>query len=205
MPLGLRLRRRRTDTNGGRSMTRVVLAMMKHETNTFSPVPTDLARFAKGAERPIEGEAVLAAYRGTGSCMAGFIDVAEAGGKADIVPSIAANAPPSGPVQNAAYEYICDAILESVAGGCDAILLDPPRRDGDRAARGRRGRAARAHPGDRAGRPDRGDPGHARQPLPRAGGARGRHRRLPEPTPTSTTTRRGCGLRDRSSRCCGAR
>ena len=104
-------------------MTRVVLAMMKHETNTFSPVPTDLARFSKGAERPLAGAEILAAYRGTGSCTAGFIDEAEAAG-AEIVPSIAANAPPSGPVHTAAYEYICDAILESVAGGCDAILLD---------------------------------------------------------------------------------
>lgn len=104
-------------------MTRVVLAMMKHETNTFSPVPTDLARFSKGAERPLEGAEILAAFRGTGSCTAGFIDVAEAAG-AEIVPSIAANAPPSGPVETAAYEYICDAILEAVAGGCDAILLD---------------------------------------------------------------------------------
>ena len=104
-------------------MTRVVLAMMKHETNTFSPVPTDLARFSKGAERPLAGAEILAAYRGTGSCTAGFIDEAEAAG-AEIVPTIAANAPPSGPVHTAAYEYICDAILESVAGGCDAILLD---------------------------------------------------------------------------------
>ena len=104
-------------------MTRVVLAMMKHETNTFSPVPTDLARFSKGAERPLAGAEILAAYRGTGSCTAGFIDEAEAAG-AEIVPSIAANAPPSGPVHTAAYEYICDAILEAVAGGCDAILLD---------------------------------------------------------------------------------
>ena len=104
-------------------MTRVVLAMMKHETNTFSPVPTDLARFSRGAERPLAGAEILAAYRGTGSCTAGFIDVAEAAG-AEIVPSIAANAPPSGPVRSAAYEYICDAILGAVAGGCDAILLD---------------------------------------------------------------------------------
>jgi len=104
-------------------MTRVVLAMMKHETNTFSPVPTDLARFSKGAERPLAGAEILAAYRGTGSCTAGFIDEAEAAG-AEIVPSIAANAPPSGPVHTAAYEYICDAILKAVAGGCDAILLD---------------------------------------------------------------------------------
>ncbi len=103
--------------------TRVVLAMMKHETNTFSPVPTDLARFSKGAERPPEGEAVLAAYRGTGSCIAGFIDMAEAAG-AEITPSIAANAPPSGPVETAAYEHVRDAILASVRAGCDAILLD---------------------------------------------------------------------------------
>ena len=104
-------------------MTRVVLAMMKHETNTFSPVPTDLARFSKGAERPLEGAEILAAYRGTGSCTAGFIDVAEAVG-AEVVPAIAANAPPSGPVRTPAFEYICDAILRTVAGGCDAILLD---------------------------------------------------------------------------------
>ena len=103
--------------------TRVVLAMMKHETNTFSPVPTDLARFSKGAERPPEGEAVLAAYRGTGSCIAGFIDAAEAAG-AEIAPSIAANAPPSGPVETAAYEHVRDAILASVREGCDAVLLD---------------------------------------------------------------------------------
>ena len=104
-------------------MTRVVLAMMKHETNTFSPVPTDLPRFSKGEERPLEGAEILAAYRGTGSCTAGFIDVAEAEG-AEIVPSIAASAAPSGPVETGAYEYICDAILKAVAGGCDAILLD---------------------------------------------------------------------------------
>ena len=104
-------------------MTRVVLAMMKHETNTFSPVPTDLARFSRGAERPLAGAEILAAYRGTGSCTAGFIDVAEGAG-AEIVPSVAANAPPSGAVETAAYEYICDTILEALGRGCDAILLD---------------------------------------------------------------------------------
>lgn len=103
---------------------RVVLAMMKHETNTFSPVPTDLARFSKGPDLlPYRGGAVLDAYRGTGSCIAGFIDEAEAAG-AEIAPSIAANAPPSGPVHTAAYEYVCDAILASVRAGCDAVLLD---------------------------------------------------------------------------------
>ena len=34
---------------------RVVIAMMKHETNTFSPVPTPLARFGKGGDKPYYG------------------------------------------------------------------------------------------------------------------------------------------------------
>ena len=32
---------------------RLVIAMMKHETNTFSPVPTPLARFARGGTAPL--------------------------------------------------------------------------------------------------------------------------------------------------------
>ena len=35
---------------------RLLIAMMKHETNTFSPVPTPLARFGNGPG-PLYGEA----------------------------------------------------------------------------------------------------------------------------------------------------
>ena len=51
---------------------KLVIAQMKHETNTFSPVPTPLSRFAVGAEVPPHGEAAVAAYRGTGSAIAAF-------------------------------------------------------------------------------------------------------------------------------------
>ena len=34
---------------------RVVIAMMKHETNTFSPVPTPIERFARGYPLPPRG------------------------------------------------------------------------------------------------------------------------------------------------------
>ena len=40
---------------------RVIIAMMKHETNTFSPVPTPLSRF--GNDGPYWGEAALKAFR----------------------------------------------------------------------------------------------------------------------------------------------
>ncbi len=102
---------------------KLVIAQMKHETNTFSPVPTDLARFATGTEEPPEGAAAVAAYKGTGSGLGAFIELAEAAG-ADYTLPIAAAAWPSGPVHDAAFEHICGKICAAVAQGCDAILLD---------------------------------------------------------------------------------
>jgi microcystin degradation protein MlrC len=62
-------------------------------------------------------------YKGTGSGVAAFIDLAEAAG-AEIILPVAANAWPSGPVHDDAYEHICERICSAVARGCDAILLD---------------------------------------------------------------------------------
>ena len=102
---------------------RIIIAMMKHETNTFSPVPTNLERFARGQAIPYQGVAAYEAYQGTGSGISAFIDLAESE-KAEIILPIAANAWPSGPVHDDAYEYICDSICQAVEKGCDAILLD---------------------------------------------------------------------------------
>ncbi|MCP5150438.1 MAG: M81 family metallopeptidase [Ectothiorhodospiraceae bacterium] len=102
---------------------RLLIAMMKHETNTFSPVPTDLARFGRGQPTPFYGDEAVRAFAGTGSGLAAFIDVAREAGAEMVVP-IAAGAWPSGPVDDDAYAHICDRILEGVAAGCDAILLD---------------------------------------------------------------------------------
>ncbi len=102
---------------------RVVIAMMKHETNTFSPVPTPLARFARGQALPFYDAEAYAAFKGTGSGMGAFIDLAEAAG-AEIVTPIAASAWPSGVVEDAAYEHMAEKICAAVAEGCDAVLLD---------------------------------------------------------------------------------
>jgi microcystin degradation protein MlrC len=102
---------------------KVVIAQMKHETNTFSPVPTPLARFARGLDTPPAGEEAIAAYRGTGSAIAAFIELAEKAGATIEVP-IAANAWPSGPVHDDAFETMVSRICDSVADGCDAVLLD---------------------------------------------------------------------------------
>ncbi len=100
---------------------KVLVAMMSHETNTFSPVPTPLTRFGSGRP-PLEGNIILERFRNRGSTMAGML--AEAG-KNDVVlvTPIAAGAPPSGRVHDDAYEYMTDRICEA-AIGCDALLLD---------------------------------------------------------------------------------
>jgi len=102
---------------------KIVIAQMKHETNTFSPVPTPLARFARGGGMPPEGDDAYRAFKGTGSAIAAFFDLAEAAGAQMVIP-IAANAWPSGPVEDAAFEHIAGKICAAVAAGCDAILLD---------------------------------------------------------------------------------
>ncbi len=102
---------------------KLVIAQMKHETNTYSPVPTPLARFATGGGLPPEGAAAISAYRGTGAALAAFISLAEEAGAEYTLP-VAASAWPSGPVHDAAFEHIAGRICAAVAEGCDAVLLD---------------------------------------------------------------------------------
>jgi microcystin degradation protein MlrC len=102
---------------------RLVIAQMKHETNTFSPVPTPLARFAVEGSEPLHGEAARRAIAGTGSAIAAMLELAEAAG-ADIDVPLAGNAWPSGPVDTAAYEQMAERIVGAVARGCDGVLLD---------------------------------------------------------------------------------
>ncbi|MAG00394.1 MAG: M81 family metallopeptidase [Pseudomonadales bacterium] len=102
---------------------RIAIAMMSHETNTFSPVVTDLARFSRqGHSAPPAGEEAIGIYRGTASCLGGYLEVAEDQG-ADVFMPIAAGAPPSGPVEDDAFEFMADAIV-AAAPECDAMLLD---------------------------------------------------------------------------------
>jgi microcystin degradation protein MlrC len=104
---------------------RLLLAMFKHETNTFSPVPTPFERFFRRTSGNSCAENVaISTYRGTGTGLGGFIDVAEQAG-AEIVLPVAAEAWPSGPVDNEAYQRITGMILDEVRkGGYDGILLD---------------------------------------------------------------------------------
>jgi microcystin degradation protein MlrC len=102
---------------------RAVVAMMKHETNTFSPVPTPLARFGLGRGGPPRGAAAIEAVRGTNTGFAAFLEICESAGYQVAAP-LAATAPPSGLVEAGAYRHMSDLILEAVEKGCDVLFLD---------------------------------------------------------------------------------
>ena len=102
----------------------IIIAQMSHETNTYSPVISDLARFSPGGKgTPIAGDAAREMFRGTASCMGGYLMVAEAA-DAQITIPVVAGAPPSGSVEDQAYDYIAEKIVSAVAQGCDALFLD---------------------------------------------------------------------------------
>jgi microcystin degradation protein MlrC len=103
---------------------RLLLATMSHETNTFSPVPTKLARFCRDGTTLLKGEAAAEFYRDTGTTMGGYLAVAREAG-AEVVVPVCASAPPSGRVDAEAYELFCRLITDEVArGGFDGIMLD---------------------------------------------------------------------------------
>ncbi len=97
---------------------RLVLATMRHETNTFSPLPTPLRAFG-----PKAGDKAIDIYRGTNNPIAAYIDLAEREDAEYVVPLIA-NAAPSGKVEQAAFDEMSDRICEAVSMGCDGIMLD---------------------------------------------------------------------------------
>ncbi|WP_339713179.1 M81 family metallopeptidase [uncultured Sneathiella sp.] len=100
---------------------RILIAMMKHETNTFSPIVADWKRFQDwGAHL---GENALKAYEGTAMPFGAYVALAREAG-AEIVTPVAAEAMPSGPVTEEAYNQMAEPILEAVRSGVDAAMLD---------------------------------------------------------------------------------
>ncbi|OUR78801.1 microcystin degradation protein MlrC [Alphaproteobacteria bacterium 46_93_T64] len=100
---------------------RILIAMMKHETNTFSPIPADWKRFEDWGVH--FGDDARATYEGTAMPMGAYIELAKSIG-AEIVTPVAAEAMPSGLVTAEAYNKLSDPILDEVRNGVDAVMLD---------------------------------------------------------------------------------
>ena len=104
---------------------KIVIAMMQHETNTFSLLPTNLDAFSRvvGLQKPPSDKQAIDLYGDADMAFAGLLDIARSYGVECIVP-IAAYAEPSGIVDDDAFNFICKKICAAVKNGCDAILLD---------------------------------------------------------------------------------
>lgn len=103
---------------------RFVIALMRHETNTFSPIATPLSAFNRGSTAgPLYGDDAVRACQGTNSAAAAFIDLVRHQGDEFVMP-LMANAVPSGMVTAQAFESMAASIVEAVGAGCDAVMLD---------------------------------------------------------------------------------
>ncbi|MGP1679610.1 MAG: M81 family metallopeptidase [Burkholderiales bacterium] len=101
---------------------RFVIALIKHETNTFSPIATPLSAFGHG-NGPSYGEDAKAAFAGTNTPFAAFLDIAWREG-AEAVTPVAAESWPSNMASRATFEALLQPLEEAVRAGCDACFLD---------------------------------------------------------------------------------
>jgi microcystin degradation protein MlrC len=102
---------------------RIAVGGISHETNTFSTIRTDLALFERRGVHSTE--ALLPAFTGTRTILGGFIDAARSEGF-EAVPTMLAEAAPSGTVTADAFERLCTMLLDGLreAGPLDGVLLE---------------------------------------------------------------------------------
>lgn len=101
---------------------RVLTGQIKHETNTFSILPTTLDSYR--ARVLYEGEEVQTRLKGTNNEISGVMEVADEQGW-ELVAPIAADATPSGKVTKEAWAHLTGSLLSAIKeqGPFDAILL----------------------------------------------------------------------------------
>lgn len=101
---------------------RILIAGFKHETNTFSTLPTDIAAYKARAFHV--GNEIVPTYTGTNTEIGGFLAACEKNGW-EPVPAVVADATPSGMVTREAYDRITAHVLTTLEQNTpiDAVLL----------------------------------------------------------------------------------
>jgi microcystin degradation protein MlrC len=102
---------------------RIAIGGISHETNTFSPLPTDLSLFERRGVHG--GEALIPAFAGTRTIVGGFLDGARSEGF-EAVPTMLAEAAPSGTVTAEAFDRLTALLVDGLreAGPVDGVLLE---------------------------------------------------------------------------------
>lgn len=108
-------------------MARIAVGGLHHETNSFAPVKADWDAFDRADGWPARqrGQSLFAGVAGINLPITGFIDAARTAGH-ELVPLVWANACPSGPVTDDAFERLAQQMLEDLAaaGPLDGLFLD---------------------------------------------------------------------------------
>ena len=103
---------------------RIAVGSISHETNTFSPVATDLDSFADQRHGILEAAALIAHFSGTKTGLGGFLEVGGAHGW-QMLGTVAASATPSGNVAASAHDELKRRLVGHLraAGALDGVLL----------------------------------------------------------------------------------
>lgn len=101
-----------------------VIARLRHETHAFVSKPTALHRFSL-TRKPLgdDAEEILRSRKSLNNALFAYIDRAKVAGHEYTI-ALAAEAMPSGRVEDEAFEWMCNQITVAVSEGCDAVLLD---------------------------------------------------------------------------------
>ena len=101
---------------------RVVTGGIAHETSTFTTVETDWQSYKERFF--LRGEEILNTFRGTNTPIGGYIDGAKTHGF-ELIPTVFAEAHPSGPTPRNIFDAILDEILNGIAeaGSIDGVLF----------------------------------------------------------------------------------
>jgi microcystin degradation protein MlrC len=104
-------------------MYTLVIAELKHETNTFSSQLTDMQSFAR--RRYLTGEAMISGLSGTRTETGGFLDILQKEPDVRVVPAVAADAIPAGRVTRDVFDNVLRETLKTLErlDRVDGVLL----------------------------------------------------------------------------------
>lgn len=102
---------------------KVLIAQFHHETNSFCPILADETKYRN--YRFDVGEAVFDNQRGIGSELGAFLDVLDKRTDIMLIPAVALNAAPSGPVTKEVYDFVTQEIVKLIRkySPLDGVLL----------------------------------------------------------------------------------
>lgn len=105
-------------------MKKILSVQFRHETNQFCPAPANEAAYRNS--RFHVGEEIFPNQRGVGTELGAFLSVIDARDDVELIPTVALNATPSGPVTAGVYDFVRGEVARVIReqGPFDGVLTD---------------------------------------------------------------------------------